>query len=99
MKQDALCSVDVAESVGKRVSFDLQSVNSDGGGVVHDGVSTVESYCFIRNSKKIPQNFCYLIYLKSVLLYGCETLLVTNEIQHKIQTFLNRCLRYILRIW
>jgi hypothetical protein len=37
--------------------------------------------------------------VKSVLLYGCETWLVTNKIQHKIQTFVNRCLRYILRIW
>ena len=37
--------------------------------------------------------------VKSVLLYGCETWLVTNEIQCKIQTFVNRCLRYILRIW
>ena len=37
--------------------------------------------------------------MKSVLLYGCETWLVTKEIQHKIQTFVNRCLRYILRIW
>jgi hypothetical protein len=36
---------------------------------------------------------------KSVLLYGCETWLVTKEIQRKIQTFVNRCLRYILRIW
>jgi len=37
--------------------------------------------------------------VKSVLLYGCETWLVTKEIQCKIQTFVNRCLRYILRIW
>ena len=37
--------------------------------------------------------------MKSVLLYGCETWLVTNEIQRKIQTFVNRRLRYILRIW
>jgi hypothetical protein len=37
--------------------------------------------------------------VKSVLLYGCETWLVTSEIQCKIQTFVNRCLRYILRIW
>ena len=37
--------------------------------------------------------------VKSVLLYGCETWLVTNEIQRKIQTFVNRYLRYILRIW
>jgi len=37
--------------------------------------------------------------VKSVLLYGCETWLVTKEIQRKIQTFVNRCPRYILRIW
>ena len=30
--------------------------------------------------------------VKSVLLYGCETWIVTNEIQRKIQTFVNRCL-------
>jgi hypothetical protein len=36
--------------------------------------------------------------VNSVLLYGCETWLVTKEIQGKIQTFVNRCLRYILRI-
>jgi hypothetical protein len=35
--------------------------------------------------------------VKSILLYGCETWLVTKEIQRKIQTFVNRCLR--LRIW
>ena len=32
-------------------------------------------------------------------MYGCETWLVTKEIQRKIQTIVNRCLRYILRIW
>ena len=37
--------------------------------------------------------------VKSVLLYGRKTWLVTKEIQRKIQTFVNRCLRYILRIW
>jgi hypothetical protein len=37
--------------------------------------------------------------VKSVLLYGCETWLVTSESRRKIQTFVNRCLRYILRIW
>ena len=37
--------------------------------------------------------------VKSVLLYGCETWLVTKEFQRKIQTFVNRCLRYVLRIW
>jgi hypothetical protein len=37
--------------------------------------------------------------VKSVLWYGCETWLVTSEIRRKIQTSVNRCLRYILRIW
>jgi hypothetical protein len=34
-----------------------------------------------------------------VLLYGCDTRLVTSEIRRKIQIFVNRCLRYISRIW
>jgi len=33
--------------------------------------------------------------MKSVLLYGSETWLVTKGIQRKIQTFEKRCLRYI----
>jgi hypothetical protein len=37
--------------------------------------------------------------LKSVLLYGCQTWLVTCEIQRKLQSFVNRCLRYIMKIW
>jgi hypothetical protein len=37
--------------------------------------------------------------VKSVLLYGCETRRVTSEIRRKIQTFVNQCRRYILRIW
>jgi hypothetical protein len=38
--------------------------------------------------------------VKSVLLlYECETWLVTSEIRRNIRTFVNRCLRYILRIW
>jgi hypothetical protein len=32
-------------------------------------------------------------------LYGCETWLFTSEIRRKIKTFVNRCLRYIPRIW
>jgi len=32
-------------------------------------------------------------------LYGCETRLVTSEIRRKIHIFVNRCRRYILRIW
>jgi hypothetical protein len=47
----------------------------------------------IRNTIK-DFNAC----VKCVLSYGCETWLVTNELRGKIQTFINRCVRYILRI-
>jgi hypothetical protein len=50
-----------------------------------------------------PKNYrpviCLPVCVKAVLLYGWETWLVTSEIRRKIQTFDNRCLRYILRIW
>ena len=50
----------------------------------------------LRKGTKIRKfNAC----VKSVLLYGCGTWLVTKDIQRKLQTFVNRCLRYILRIW
>jgi hypothetical protein len=39
------------------------------------------------------------VYVQSVLLYGCQTWLVTCEIQRKLQSFVNRCLRYIMKIW
>jgi hypothetical protein len=37
--------------------------------------------------------------VKSVLLYGCETWLVSTETERKLQSFINRCPRYICRIW
>jgi hypothetical protein len=39
------------------------------------------------------------VYVKSVLLYGCQTWLVTCDIRRKLQSFVNRCLRYIMKIW
>jgi hypothetical protein len=49
----------------------------------------------IHNSTKIKiYNSC----VKSVLLYGCETWFVSTEIQRKLQSFINQCLRYICRI-
>ena len=38
----------------------------------------------------------YLV--KSVLLYGCETWKTSKIIENKLQVFINRCLRKILRI-
>ena len=65
------------------------------------------SFCKLRkvwlskSLRKDTKNRIFNACVKSVLLYGCETWLVTNEIQRKIQTFVNRYLRYtsILRIW
>ena len=36
--------------------------------------------------------------VKSVLLYACETWRVTKASNNRIQTFVNRCLRHILRV-
>ena len=36
--------------------------------------------------------------VKSVLLYGCETWKTTKSIINKVQTFINRCMRSILKI-
>ncbi|CAG9827844.1 unnamed protein product [Diabrotica balteata] len=35
----------------------------------------------------------------SVLLYGCETWKVTNTLTDKLQVFVNKCLRKIVRIY
>jgi hypothetical protein len=58
---------------------------------VRDGQSTLMN----RDTKIKVFNVC----VKSVLLYGCEAWLIANKLITKIQTFINRCLRYILRIW
>ena len=34
-----------------------------------------------------------------IFLVSLLSIIVTKEIQRKIQTFVNRCLRYTLRIW
>jgi hypothetical protein len=43
-----------------------------------------------RDTKLNVFNAC----VESVLLYGSETWLITTELRRKIQTFINRCLRY-----
>ena len=37
--------------------------------------------------------------VKSVLLYGCETWLMTEKLRARLQTFVNKCLRKVLRIF
>ncbi|KDR17276.1 hypothetical protein L798_08842 [Zootermopsis nevadensis] len=36
--------------------------------------------------------------VKSVLLYGCETWKVTKELMQKLQSYINRCIRFLLKI-
>lgn len=54
----------------------------------------------VWNSNKLSKKTKLRIFntnVKSVLLYACETWLVTKLLTHKIQTFINRCLRRITR--
>jgi hypothetical protein len=84
------------------------TVAEDGGTSkgVNVGIQKVRgSFCKLRRvwlSKSLRKDTKIRIFnacVKSVLLYGCETWLVTKDIQRKLQIFVNRCLRYILRIW
>ncbi|VDP57376.1 unnamed protein product [Schistosoma curassoni] len=55
----------------------------------------------IWNSKQLSTNTKVKIFnstLKTVLLYGVETCTTTKATIHKIQVFINSCLRKILRI-
>jgi hypothetical protein len=87
----------------------LDSTVAENGGTGREVSARIQkarrSFSKLRNvwlSKSLRKDTKIRIFnacVKSVLLYGCETWLVTKEIQRKIQTFVNRCLRYILRIW
>jgi hypothetical protein len=50
---------------------------------------------YINKDTKIKT---FNVYVKSVLLYGCQTWLVTCEIQRKLQSFVNRCLQYVMKM-
>jgi hypothetical protein len=50
-----------------------------------------------KKSTTLPKEHVALIFKKNYVEDG--TWLVTSEIRRKIQTFVTRCLRYILRIW
>jgi hypothetical protein len=51
---------------------------------------------YINEDTKIK---LFSVYVKFVLLYGCQTWLVACEMKRKLQSFVNRCLRYIMKIW
>ena len=87
----------------------MGSIIAENGGTIREVNGRIQkasgSFCKLRRvwlSKSLRKDTKIKIFnacVKSVLLYGCETWLVTNEIQSKIQTFVNRCLRFVLRIW
>jgi hypothetical protein len=43
---------------------------------------------YINKDTKIK---LFIVYVKSVLLYWCQTWLVTCKIQRKVQSFVNKC--------
>lgn len=55
----------------------------------------------VWNSSQLTRNLKLRIFrtnVLSVLLYGCETWKVTSTIEARIQVFVNKCLRRILRV-
>jgi len=52
----------------------------------------------IWNAKEIKTCTKLRIFVKSVLLYGAETWHLTKQKSSKIQSFINQCLRQILKI-
>jgi len=87
-----LCSI-VAEDGGtsKEVNVRIQKARRS--------FSKLRSVWPSKSQRKGTKIRIFNAYVKSLLLYGCETWLVTKGIQRKLQTFVKRCLRYILRIW
>lgn len=56
----------------------------------------------IWQSRKLTRRVKLKIFrsnVKTVLLYGCETWKVTKDVSHRLQVFVNRCLRRILGIY
>jgi len=76
---------------GKQVNVRIQKTRGS--------VSKLRSVWPSKSRRKGTKIRIFNACVKSVLLYGCETWLVTKDIQRKLQTFVNRYLRYILRIW
>jgi len=86
----------------------LGSIVAENGGTSREVNASIqktrESFSKLRKmwlSKSLRKDTKIRIFnacVKSILLYGCETWLVTNEIQLKIKSFVNRCLRHIKNI-
>jgi hypothetical protein len=87
----------------------LGSIISGEEGVLKDVTSRVSKArsVFVRLSKiwrsssttTVTKLKIFSSMVKPVLLYGCESWTVTEGIRHKLQVFINRCLRTVLKIW
>jgi hypothetical protein len=86
----------------------LGSIISKDGGAESDIKTRInkarQAYCYLNNlwnttqiSRHLKLSF-FRSNVLSVLLYGCETWKVTIELTNKLQVFVNRCLRRILKI-
>jgi hypothetical protein len=84
------------------------NISADGGALkdvnmrIHKARGAFAKLSNVWKSTSITKHLKMKIFnacVKSVLLYGCETWLVTNEVKRKLQVFVNRCYRRILRIW
>jgi len=86
-----LCSI-VAEDGGtsKEVNVRIQTAR--------ESFSKLRSVWLSKSLRKGTKIRTFDACVKSILLYGCETWLVTKDIKRKLQTFVNRCLRYILTL-
>jgi hypothetical protein len=98
------------QTVRKVVDFTYLGNNaSQDGGAVKDvniriqktrgTFSRLRKICQSTHIHKSTKIKIFTSCVKCVLLYGCETWLVSAEIQRKLQSFINRCLRHICRIW
>ena len=87
----------------------LGSMITKGGGAEEDVSCRIQkarqafgSFKRVWASTKLSRRLKLQIFnsnIKSVLLYGCETWKVTRQTTSRIQVFVNRCLRQILRIY
>jgi hypothetical protein len=60
--------------------------------------TTLKPVCDSTKLKTMTKLRIFNSNVKSVLLYACESWLVSNQVTNFLQTFVNRCLRRILKI-
>jgi hypothetical protein len=84
-------NVSIDAGVAKDVNLMIQKAR---------GVSARMSNIWRANYRSIKAKLrIFNACVKSVLLYGRETWYVTRNSEIKLQSFINRCLKSILRIW